>query len=107
LFFVDVQWKTPQDFAAESYMMPYGPAAFNNPYWAGMQPGMDGYMAPGYGVMPYTGGYGLGPFDMPFGGIVPQDPFGGQGYMFPHVPPQRYALVMSFPSCSLSLWLVL
>ncbi|XP_059440781.1 E3 ubiquitin ligase PQT3-like isoform X2 [Corylus avellana] len=85
----DLQWKTPQDLAAESYMMPYNPAAFNNPYWNGMQPGMDAYMAPYPGAMPYTG-YGLGPFDMPFGGgIVPQDPFGAQSYMFPPVPPQR------------------
>lgn len=53
-----------------------------------MQPVMEGYMAPYPGAMPYTG-YGLGPFDMPFGGIVPQDPFGGQGFMFPPVPPQR------------------
>lgn len=82
-------------------MMPYGHAAFSNPYWTGMQPGMDGYMAPYPGAMPYTG-FGLGPFDMPFGGIVPQDPFGAQGYLFPPVPPQRYALVMSFSNCSLS-----
>ncbi|KAF5477513.1 hypothetical protein F2P56_004146 [Juglans regia] len=82
----DLQWKTSQDLAAENYMMPYGPSAFN-PYWTGMQPGMD-YMAPYPGNMPFTG-YGLGPFDMPFGGIVPQDPFAGQGYMFPPVPPQR------------------
>lgn len=100
-FFVDLQWKTPQDLAAENYMMPYGHAAFSNPYWTGMQPGMDGYMAPYPGAMPYTG-FGLGPFDMPFGGIVPQDPFGAQGYLFPPVPPQRYALVMSFSNCSLS-----
>lgn len=89
MFDSDLQWKTSQDLAAENYMMPFGPSAFN-PYWTGMQPGMDVYMAPYPGSMPYTG-YGLGgPFDMPFGGMVPQDPFAGQVYMFPPVPPQRY-----------------
>ncbi|KAJ6701037.1 RETINOBLASTOMA-BINDING PROTEIN 6 [Salix koriyanagi] len=56
-------WRASQDFAAESYVMPMGPSAFN-PYWSGMQPGMEGYMPP------YP------------------DPFGAQGYMMP-VPPQR------------------
>lgn len=83
----DLQWKTSQDFAAENYMMPFGPSAFN-PYWTGMQPGMDGYMAPYPGAMPYSG-YGLGPFDMPFGGMAHQDPFVAQGYMFPPVPPPQ------------------
>ncbi|KAF8380526.1 hypothetical protein HHK36_028013 [Tetracentron sinense] len=83
----DMQWRASQDLAAENYMMPLAPSAYN-PYWAGMQLGMDGYMAPYSGVMPYTG-YPTGPFDIPFGGILPQDHFGGQGYMFPVVPPQR------------------
>ncbi|XP_043693282.1 E3 ubiquitin ligase PARAQUAT TOLERANCE 3-like [Telopea speciosissima] len=83
----DMQWRTSQDFAAENYMMPLGPSAYN-PYWAGMQIGMDGY-APYSGAMPYMG-YAPSPFDVPFGGIVPQDPFvGGQGFMLPVVPPQR------------------
>ncbi|KAA3469094.1 DWNN domain isoform 1 [Gossypium australe] len=84
----ELQWKTPQDLAAENYMMSMGPSAYN-PYWTGMQPGMDGFMGPYAGAMPYMGGYGLGPLDMPFGGVMPPDPFGAQGYMFPPVPPQR------------------
>ncbi|KAL4323469.1 hypothetical protein GQ457_11G022500 [Hibiscus cannabinus] len=84
----DLHWKTPQDLAAENYMMSMGPSAYN-PYWTGMQPGMDGFMGHYAGGMPYMGGYGLGPLDMPFGGVMPPDPFGAQGYMFPPVPPQR------------------
>ncbi|PON43170.1 zinc finger protein [Parasponia andersonii] len=80
----ELQWKTPQDLAVDNYMMHMGPSTYN-PYWGGMQPGMDGYMAPFAGPMPYMG-YGLGPLDMPFGGFVPQDPYGA---MFPVVPPQR------------------
>ncbi|XP_038996228.1 E3 ubiquitin ligase PQT3-like isoform X1 [Hibiscus syriacus] len=84
----DWQWKTSQDLAAENYMMSMGPSAYN-PYWTGMQPGMDGFMGPYTGVMPYMGGYGLGPMDMPFAGVMPPDPFGAQNYMFPPIPPQR------------------
>ncbi|KHG16567.1 Uncharacterized protein F383_00045 [Gossypium arboreum] len=84
----DLQWKAPQDLAAENYMMSMGPSAYN-PYWTGMQPGMDGFMGPYGGAMPYMGGYGLSPFDMPFGGVMPPDAFGAQNYMFPPVPPQR------------------
>ncbi|OVA05439.1 DWNN domain [Macleaya cordata] len=94
---MDLQWRTPQDLAAENYMMPFAPSACN-PYWGGMQLGMDGYMAAPYmgnmgnmanmGNMPYMG-YVPGPFDVPLGGIIPQDPFAGQGYMMPVVPPPR------------------
>ncbi|KAL6008126.1 hypothetical protein ACLOJK_033632 [Asimina triloba] len=84
----DWQWRNPQDLAGENYPMPFGPSAYN-PYWTGMQWGMDGYMAPLTGPVPYMG-YAPGPFDVPFGGVVPQDPFGGgQGFMMPIVPPQR------------------
>ncbi|KAJ6711768.1 RETINOBLASTOMA-BINDING PROTEIN 6 [Salix purpurea] len=79
-------WRASQDFAAESYVMPMGPSAFN-PYWSGMQPGMEGYMPPYPGPMPFMG-YGFSPLDIPFGGVMPPDPFGAQGYMMP-VPPQR------------------
>lgn len=99
-FNADMQWRTSQDLAADNYMMPMGPGAYN-PYWNGMQPGMgmEGYMAPYGGPMPYMG-YGLGPLDMPFGGFGPQDSFGAQGYMMPMVPPQRYTF-LSFEFLSL------
>ncbi|KAK6947556.1 DWNN domain [Dillenia turbinata] len=83
----DLQWRTAQDLAAESFMMPMGPSGYN-PYWTGMQTGMEGYVAPFAGAMPYMG-YGLGPMDVPFGGVMPPDLFGPQGYMMPMVPPQR------------------
>ncbi|XP_030502982.2 E3 ubiquitin ligase PARAQUAT TOLERANCE 3 isoform X1 [Cannabis sativa] len=95
-----------------SYNLSYNPSAYN-PYWGGMQPSMDGYMTPFGGQMPgqmpgqmhgqmhgqipgqmpgqmpYMG-YNIGPLDMPFGpGFVQQDPFGGQGCMYPVAPPQR------------------
>ncbi|XP_023552396.1 E3 ubiquitin ligase PQT3-like isoform X2 [Cucurbita pepo subsp. pepo] len=86
----DVQWKTSQDLAMENYMMPMGgPTPYNNPYWMGAQPGFDGYMSSYAAPMPYMGGYGLGPLDMPFGPVMPQDPFAMQNYMFPVAPPQR------------------
>ncbi|MFS7924238.1 hypothetical protein Hanom_Chr03g00270231 [Helianthus anomalus] len=58
-----------------------------------MQPGMDPFMGPYGGGMPYMGGYGLGPMDVPFGGMFPQDPFGAPGglMMPPFIPPQRYS----------------
>ncbi|OVA14450.1 DWNN domain [Macleaya cordata] len=74
----DQLWGTSQDIAAENYMMPFGSSAYN-PYWGGMQPRMDGYnMAPYNGYMGY-----------PIGGMLPQGPFGGQGYLLPGVPSQR------------------
>ncbi|KAK7330783.1 hypothetical protein VNO77_24983 [Canavalia gladiata] len=84
----DLQWKTPHDFGAENYMMPMGPPHGYNPYWNGVQPCMDGFMAPYAGPMQMMG-YGLGPLDMPFAAGMPQDPFGMQGYMMPVVPPHR------------------
>ncbi|XAR54933.1 hypothetical protein NMG60_11030272 [Bertholletia excelsa] len=82
----EMQWKMSQDLAAENYMMPLGPSAYN-PYWNGMQLGMEGYVAPYGGPLPIMG-YGLGPLDVPFG-VLPQDPFGPQSYMMPPIPPQR------------------
>ncbi|KAL7182740.1 hypothetical protein ACSBR1_041430 [Camellia fascicularis] len=82
----EMQWKTSQDLAAENYMMPQGPSTYN-PYWTGMQPGMEGYVAQYGGSMPYVG-YGFGPLDVPFG-VLPHAPFGGHGYMMPPVPPRR------------------
>ncbi|KAL8150863.1 hypothetical protein V2J09_020671 [Rumex salicifolius] len=93
-----MQWRTPQDFAADSYMMPMAHPPYN-PYWNGMQPGfqpgfqpgMDGYMGPFGGGMPYNMGYGVGPMDMPFPGPVPHDPYMAQNLMYPNpmMPPQR------------------
>ncbi|KAK3005433.1 hypothetical protein RJ639_017111 [Escallonia herrerae] len=84
----EMQWRTPQDFVpAENFMMPMGPSAYD-PYWTGMQPGMEGYMGPYAGAVPFMG-YGLGPFDVPFGGpFAQQQPFGA-GFMPPFIPPQR------------------
>lgn len=82
----DIQWKSTQDLAAENYMMPMDPTYA--PYWNGMQPGMDGFMNPYAGAMPYMG-YGYNTLDMPFGGVLPQGPFGAPSYMLPVVPPQR------------------
>jgi hypothetical protein len=67
-------------------MKPFGSSA-SNPYWTGMHPGMVACLAqyPG-SFMPYMG-YGMHPYDMPFG---------EQGYMFPPIPPQRYVFVASF-----------
>ncbi|XP_073132901.1 E3 ubiquitin ligase PARAQUAT TOLERANCE 3-like [Henckelia pumila] len=84
----EMQWRTAQDLAPDNYMMPLGPSTFN-PYWNGIQPGFDGFVAPYGGPMPYMG-YGFGPMDMAFGGVFPQDPFGGgPGCMLPYAPPQR------------------
>ncbi|KAL3649595.1 hypothetical protein CASFOL_005998 [Castilleja foliolosa] len=80
----EMQWRPAQDLAPENYMMPFGPSAFN-PYWNGIQPGLDGFMPPYGGPMPYMG-YGMNPMDVAFGGL-PHDPFGGPGCMLPYGPP--------------------
>ncbi|KAL8263750.1 hypothetical protein R6Q59_021880 [Mikania micrantha] len=86
----EMQWRASQEFGPVNYMMPPGPNPYN-PYWNGMQPGMDPFMGPYGGGMPYMGAYGLGPMDVPFGGMFPQDPFGASGglMMPPFMPPQR------------------
>lgn len=82
-----MQWRPSQDIAAENYMMPMGPSY--NPYWTGMQQGMEGFVGPYPGHMPYMN-YGLGPLDVPFGPMIPPNPFGGPGCMLPpFAPPQR------------------
>ncbi|XP_011621452.1 E3 ubiquitin ligase PQT3-like isoform X1 [Amborella trichopoda] len=81
----DMQWRASQDFGAENCMMPMAPGAYN-PFWPGVQWGMDGYMA-AVGGSPYLG-YAPTPFDVPFPGVLSQDPFAMQPYMLP-VPPQR------------------
>ncbi|XP_019150253.1 PREDICTED: zinc finger CCCH domain-containing protein 18-like [Ipomoea nil] len=85
----EMQWRASQDIAAENYMMPMGPSY--NPYWTGMQQGMEGFVGPYPGQMPYMN-YGLGPMDVPFGPMMPPNPFGGPGCMLPpnpFGPPQR------------------
>ena len=69
-------------------MMPPMPLSYNS-YWNVMQPCMDGFMGP-YAAPMQTMGYGIGPFDMPFAGGLPQNPFGMQGYVMPVHPPHRY-----------------
>lgn len=85
-----MQWRGPQDMGPENYMMPMGPSAYN-PYWNPMQPGLDGFMPPYGGPMPYMG-YGLNPMDVAFGGGLPHDRFVGPGCILPYgpPPPQRY-----------------
>ncbi|XP_016435210.1 E3 ubiquitin ligase PARAQUAT TOLERANCE 3 isoform X2 [Nicotiana tabacum] len=92
----EMQWRAAQDhLAAENYMMSMGPSAYN-PYWTGMQPGLDGFAAPYHGAMPYNP-YGFGPLDVPFvPPVLPQDPFGGQGFMLPFGPPMQRDLAAEF-----------
>ncbi|CAI8609575.1 unnamed protein product [Vicia faba] len=118
----DFQWKPPHDLGAENYMMPMGPPPGYNPYWNGIQPGMDGFMAPYAGPM-HMMGYGLGPYDMPFANGMPHDPFangmphdpfangmphdpfangmahdpfGMHGYMMPPIPPPPHRDLAEF-----------
>ncbi|KAK8947636.1 hypothetical protein KSP40_PGU005312 [Platanthera guangdongensis] len=87
---VDMQWRGFQDFGVENFGVPMGPSGYN-PYWTnGMPIGMDGYMQPMAGPLPYMG-YTPGPFDMPFGGMLPHDPYAGQGYMMPAFPQRDLA----------------
>ncbi|XP_061337010.1 E3 ubiquitin ligase PQT3-like [Gastrolobium bilobum] len=101
----DLQWKNPHDLGAENYMMPMGPPPGYNSYWNGMQPCMDGYMAPYPGPMQMMG-YGFGPLDMPFASGMPQDPFAMQGYMMPAIPPHRdladFTMGMNVPPPAMS-----
>lgn len=86
----DMQWRGYQDFGVENFGMPMGPSGYN-PYWTnGMPIGMDGYMQPMAGPLPYMG-YTPGPFDMPFGGMLPHDPYAAQGYMMPAFPQRDLA----------------
>ncbi|RZC62645.1 hypothetical protein C5167_024405 [Papaver somniferum] len=79
----DLFWRTSQAIGADYRQMPFGTSAYNNPYWNGMQLGMDGFMTPYNGYMGYAAG--------PYGGIFPQNqnPFGGcSGDVFPCAPSQ-------------------
>ncbi|XP_020267892.1 E3 ubiquitin ligase PQT3-like [Asparagus officinalis] len=87
----DMQWRGFQELAPENHSgMPLGPQAqAYNPYWGGGMPmAFDGFMAPFGGAMPYSMGYAPGPFDVPFGAMLPPDPFAAQGYMMPPLPPR-------------------
>ncbi|KAG0503877.1 hypothetical protein HPP92_003949 [Vanilla planifolia] len=87
----DMQWKGFQELGAENYAGMQMAPAYNPAYWAGGMPvGMDGYMPPFPGAMPYMG-YAPGPFDVPFGGILPHDPYVTQGYMMPGFPQRDLA----------------
>ncbi|XP_020573692.1 E3 ubiquitin ligase PARAQUAT TOLERANCE 3-like [Phalaenopsis equestris] len=87
----DMQWRGFQDFGMENFTgMPMGPSAYN-PYWGnGMPIGMDGFMPHLAASMPYMG-YAPTPFDVPFGGILPHDPYAAQGYMMPGFPQRDLA----------------
>ncbi|CAA2933537.1 zinc finger CCCH domain-containing 18-like isoform X1 [Olea europaea subsp. europaea] len=83
----EMQWRTSQDLAAENYMMSVGHCAYN-PYWTGIQPGMEAFVPPYGGPMPYMGGFGH--MDLAFGDVLPPDPFAGPGCMLPYAgPPHR------------------
>ncbi|KAL0927147.1 hypothetical protein M5K25_001307 [Dendrobium thyrsiflorum] len=88
----DMQWRNfQQDFGLDNFAgMPVGPSAYN-PYWGnGMPIGIDGFMPPLAAPMPYMG-YTPSPFDVPFGGILPPDPYAAQGYMMPGFPQRDLA----------------
>ncbi|KAI3960011.1 hypothetical protein MKW98_016735 [Papaver atlanticum] len=53
----DLFWGTSQAIGADYCQMPFGTSAYNNPYWNGMQLGIDGFMAPYNGYMGYAAGY--------------------------------------------------
>ncbi|KAL1220828.1 E3 ubiquitin ligase PARAQUAT TOLERANCE 3 [Cardamine amara subsp. amara] len=95
-----MQWNPILDLAGPDHMMPMGPGPYNQ-YFNGVQPGFNG-VQPGFnGVQPgfngfhhgfngFTGpfpGYGLGPMDMSFGGMMHPDPFVAPGFGFPNIPP--------------------
>ncbi|XP_058084782.1 E3 ubiquitin ligase PQT3-like isoform X2 [Magnolia sinica] len=61
----DLQWRTSQNHAALNHLIPFGPSSYN-PYWAGMQWGVNEYMVP-YADDMQCMGYAAGPF--------------GEGYM--------------------------
>lgn len=87
-----MQWRATQDhLAADNYMMSMAPTAYN-PYWTGMQSGMEAFMPHYAAPVPYMGGFGMNPLDMPFG-MVPQDPFAGQGCMLPFGPPPQRCVI--------------
>lgn len=87
----DMQWRNYQDFGMENFTgMPMAPSVYN-PYWGGGMPiGIDGFMPPLAAPMPYMG-YTPNPFDVPFGGIMPHDPYAAQGFVMPGFPQRDLA----------------
>lgn len=89
----DMPWNAVPDLAVPDYMMPMGPNPCNQyfngaqPGFNGFHPGFNGFTGPFPGAMPPFIGYGLGPADMAFGGVMHPDPFMAQGFGFPHIPP--------------------
>ncbi|MFS7926144.1 hypothetical protein Hanom_Chr04g00293551 [Helianthus anomalus] len=71
--------------------MPQGPNPYN-PYWHIMQSGMDPFRGPYSSGLPYMGGYGIGPMDVPFGSIFLQDQFSAPGglMMPPFIPTKSW-----------------
>lgn len=81
-------------------MMSMGPCSYN-PYWTGIQPGMQAFVPPYGGPMPYMGGFGH--MDPSLGGVLPPDPLAGPGFMLPYGSPQRYnSVYLLLASLSLS-----
>ncbi|KAF2304209.1 hypothetical protein GH714_028572 [Hevea brasiliensis] len=66
--------KNSQD-ESQIFLMPVGPYAYN-PYWAGVQVGMEGYVAPYYAADAMN--YGLSPFGITFNGMMNQASFSMQ-----------------------------
>ncbi|XP_010518720.1 PREDICTED: E3 ubiquitin-protein ligase RBBP6 [Tarenaya hassleriana] len=89
----DMSWNVVPDLAIPDYMMPMGPNPCNQyfngaqPGFNGFHPGFNGFTGPFPGAMPPFIGYGLGPSDMAFGGVMHPDPFMAQGFGFPNIPP--------------------
>lgn len=84
----DMQWRSFQDMNVDNYAaMSMPPSAYNS-YFPGMGWGMDGYMPSFPNHMPLMT-YPQNPFDVPFVGAFPQDPFAGQSYIMPPLFPQR------------------
>ncbi|PKU82933.1 E3 ubiquitin-protein ligase COP1 [Dendrobium catenatum] len=93
----DMQWRNfQQDFGLDNFAgMAVGLSAYN-PYWGlGMPIGIDGFIPSLAAPMPYMVYTPTSPFDVPFGGILPPDPYIAQGYMMPGFP-LRFLLFRSF-----------
>ncbi|XP_028549444.1 E3 ubiquitin ligase PQT3-like isoform X1 [Dendrobium catenatum] len=89
----DMQWRNfQQDFGLDNFAgMAVGLSAYN-PYWGlGMPIGIDGFIPSLAAPMPYMVYTPTSPFDVPFGGILPPDPYIAQGYMMPGFPLREFS----------------